>query len=136
EGNRTALKGALVFSQQLSKNLIHKERFYVRYNDYNQNHQLHQILHEALLIIKQLNSSSILSDRIGRLLLHFPEVNRLNANSKTFEKITINRKNKPYTLALQIAELILLNLRPDIRSGSRDLIAIMFDMNVLWEEYV
>ena len=136
EGNRTALKGALVFSQQLSKNLIHKERFYVRYNDYNQNHQIHQILHEALLVIQQLNSSSLLSDRIGRLLLHFPEVNRLKVNAKTFEKITTNRKNKPYTLALQIAELILLNLRPDIRSGSRDLIAIMFDMNVLWEEYV
>jgi 5-methylcytosine-specific restriction enzyme subunit McrC len=136
EGNRTALKGALVFSKHLTQNLIHKERFYVRYTDYNKNHQLHQILHEALIAIQQLNTSSFLSDRIGRLLLHFPEVNRIKVNSKTFEKINYNRKNTPYKLALQIAELILLKYRPDIRSGSRDLIAIMFDMNVLWEEYV
>lgn len=136
EGNRTALKGALQFSKHLNRNLIHKERFYVRYTDYNKNHLLHQILKEALLVIQQLNTSSLLSDRIGRLLLDFPEVNRLKVNAKTFEKITYNRKNTPYKLALQIAELILLSLRPDIRSGARDLIAIMFDMNVLWEEYV
>lgn len=136
EGNRTALKGALQFSKHISQNLIHKERFYVRYTDYNKNHQLHQILNEALLVIQQLNTSSLLSDRIGRLLLDFPEVNRLKVSAKTFEKITYNRKNTPYKLALQIAELILLNFRPDIRSGSRDLIAIMFDMNMLWEEYV
>ena len=70
------------------------------------------------------------------MLLDFPEVNRKKVNPKTFEKIVYNRKNRPYKLALQIAELILLKYRPDIRSGSRDLIAIMFDMNVLWEEYV
>ena len=47
-----------------------------------------------------------------------------------------NRKTAPYQLALQIAELVLLNYRPDIKSGSKNLLAIMFDMNVLWEEYV
>ena len=54
EGNRTALKGALKFNQHISKNLVHKERFFVRYTDYNKNHLLHQILHEALLVIHQL----------------------------------------------------------------------------------
>jgi 5-methylcytosine-specific restriction enzyme subunit McrC len=136
EGNRTALKGALVFSKHITKNIVHKEKFYVRYTNYNKNHLEHQILFEALLAIQRLNTSSLLSDRIGRILLDFPIVNRIKVNEKTFSTLVVNRKTAPYQLALQIAELILLNYRPDIKSGSRNLLAIMFDMNVLWEEYV
>lgn len=136
EGNRTALKGALVFSKHISKNIVHKEKFYVRYTDYNKNHIEHQILFEALLAIQQLNSSSLLSDRIGRIMLDFPIVNRIKVNEKKISTLVENRKTAPYQLALDIAELILLNYRPDIKSGSRNLLAIMFDMNVLWEEYV
>jgi 5-methylcytosine-specific restriction enzyme subunit McrC len=108
----------------------------VRHTVYNKNHLLHQILYETILAIEALNTSPLLADRIGRVLLHFPEVNRLKVNEVTFKKLKKNCKNAPYQLALQIAELILLNYRPDIKSGSRDLLAIMFDMNVLWEEYV
>jgi 5-methylcytosine-specific restriction enzyme subunit McrC len=136
EGNRTALKGALLFSQHITKNIVHKEKFYVRYTDYNKNHIEHQILFEALLAIQALNTSSLLSDRIGRILLDFPMVNRIKVNEKTFSTLVENRKTAPYQLALDIAELILLNYRPDIKSGSRNLLAIMFDMNALWEEYV
>ena len=136
EGNKAALQGALLFSQHLAKNSVHKERFFVRYSHYNKNHIYHQILFEALLVIQSLNTSVLLSDRIGRILLDFPLVHRIKVSEKTFTALAINRKTAPYQLALQIAELILLNYRPDIRSGSRDLIAIMFDMNVLWEEYV
>lgn len=57
EGNRNALKGGLVFSKHISKNIVHKEKFYVRYTDYNKNHIEHQILFEALLAIQQLNTS-------------------------------------------------------------------------------
>jgi 5-methylcytosine-specific restriction enzyme subunit McrC len=135
-GNRNVLKGALQFSDHIRKNVVHKEKFYVRYTTYDQNHQLHQILHEALLLVQQFNSSPLLQDRIGRILLNYPEVSRLKVNAASLQRIRPNRKNAPYQLALQIAELILLNYRPDIQSGQRNLIALMFDMNVLWEEYV
>lgn len=135
-GNRNALKGALQFSDHIQKNLVHKEKFYVRYTDYDQNHFLHQILHEAIIIIQQFNTSPLLLDRIGRILLDFPEVKRMKVRKDNFKRIRPNRKNDPYQLALQIAELILLNYRPDIQSGQRNLIALMFDMNVLWEEYI
>jgi len=136
EGNRTALKGALVFSKNLTYNLVRQERFFVRYSQYNKNHLLHQILNEALLVINQLNSSSLLGDKIGRVLLNFPEVKRKKITSKDFEIIKETRKTAPYQTALKIAELILLNYRPDIQSGNRNLLAIMFDMNLLWEEYI
>ncbi len=46
EGNKLALKGQLLFSKNISINLIHKERFYVRNTEYNQNNIFNQILYK------------------------------------------------------------------------------------------
>ena len=136
EGQQKALKGSLIFSHNISKNLVHKERFYTRHTVYDKNHRLHQILFEALKIVEHFSHSSYLADRIGRVEMDFPEVNRLNVESNHFKNIKRDRKVKPYSKALDIAKLLILNYRPDISTGRNDLLAIMFDMNVLWEEYV
>ncbi|MDO7173715.1 5-methylcytosine restriction system specificity protein McrC [Mariniflexile sp. AS56] len=50
--------------------------------------------------------------------------------------IQINRKTAPYERALELAKLIILNYSPDINKGEQKMIALLFDMNQLWEEYV
>lgn len=136
DGQQKALKGALVFSQHITQNLVHKERFYTRHTVYNHEHLLHQILFEALHIVNQLSTSTQLQDRIGRILLDFPEQSRLKINEGHFSRLEESRKTKPYQKAINIARLLLLNYRPDLSSGQQNLLALMFDMNVLWEEYV
>jgi 5-methylcytosine-specific restriction enzyme subunit McrC len=136
EGQQKALKGALVFSQHLRKNIVHKERFYTRRTSYDKDHLIHQILFEALCLTDRLASKAELGDLIGRLMVDSPTVRRLSVSSKTFERLPENRKTEPYKKALEIAKLLLLNFRPDIRTGKNDMIALMFDMNMLWEEYV
>lgn len=135
-GQMKALKGAIHFTQNTTKNIVHKERFFIHYTAYTKDHLLHQILFEALKVIDLISNSILLKDRIGRLKIIFPIVKQLKVNSSHFDKIPESRKHLPYEKALSIANLILLNYRPDIRAGHKDLLAIMFDMNVLWEEYI
>lgn len=135
-GQQKALKGALIFSKQISQNIVHKERFYTRHTVYDKNHLLHQILAEALTVVARLSSSARLKDRIGRVQLDFPEVSKLDVSASYFAKLRTDRKTAPYQKAIGIAKLIILNYRPDISAGKNDLLALMFDMNVLWEEYV
>jgi 5-methylcytosine-specific restriction enzyme subunit McrC len=54
----------------------------------------------------------------------------------TFDKLKLNRKSQPYEKALEIARLIILNYAPNISSGSERMLALLFDMNSLWEEYI
>ncbi|OAD90278.1 hypothetical protein A7A78_06945 [Aequorivita soesokkakensis] len=134
--NVTALKGKLEFAGHIAKNLIHKERFYITHQIYDKDHQLHQILNLALCIIEQVSKGSYLYAKCKRVQLDFPEVSGINCNASTFEKIKLNRKTQPYETALEIARLIILNYAPNISSGSERMLALLFDMNSLWEEYI
>ncbi len=134
--NVKALKGKLEFAGHLSKNLVHKERFYTTHQVYDKDHLLHQVLGQALSIIASLSKGTYLYSKSKTTQLNFPEVTGIQANEATFSKITKNRKTAPYETALAIARLIILNYAPNIKSGSEQMLALLFDMNVLWEEYI
>lgn len=136
EKNATSLKGSLLFSKQIQQNLTHQERFYIRHSHYDTNHLLHQILFKTLKLLKRININLALRSRIGALLLNFPEMADLNITASTFEKVTFDRKTQSYQKAIEIAKLLLLRYHPDINQGSNDVLALMFDMNLLWEQFV
>ncbi|RYE37663.1 MAG: restriction endonuclease, partial [Sphingobacteriales bacterium] len=136
EGNQTALKGQLQFAKQLVYNSTHQERFYVRYTEYNRNNIYNQILLKTLNLIPRISNSSYLLDKVGRLQLDFPEVSTCMVNEETFSRMPFDRKTERYKEAMLIARMLLLNYRPDITGGSENVIAILFDMNKLWEEWV
>lgn len=134
--NVKALKGKIEFAGHLSKNLVHKERFYTTHQVYDKDHLLHQILNMALNIVAQMTKGGYLYSKCKTVQLDFPEVQNITVTEKTFEKIPQNRKTAPYNTALKIARLIILNYAPNIYSGSEKMLALLFDMNSLWEEYI
>lgn len=136
QGNLFALKGRLNFAKQISNNLTHQERFFVDYTQYSVDHLLHSIIYKALKLVGQINSNINLKGRIGALLLNFPEMKDVAVSNATFEKITFDRKNFHYKKSIEIARLILLNYHPDISRGKNNVLALMFDMNLLWEQFV
>lgn len=136
EGNLLALKGRLLFNKHISKNLIHKERFYTQYTAYDTEHMLHIIIYQTLLVLKRINTNAALISRINAILLNFPEMPQYKLNERSFESIQFNRKTKAYEQAIKIARLILLQYHPDISRGRDDVLALMFDMNLLWEQFV
>lgn len=136
EGNLTTLKGQLLFTQQISKNVIHKERFYTRYTTYDPEHLLHIILYQTILVLKKINTNAAISGRINALLLNFPEMPNGKISEAVFDKIILNRKTRGYKKAVDISRLILLHYHPDLSKGKNDVLALMFDMNLLWEQFV
>ncbi len=135
-GNLSALKGRIVFSKNLQQNLIHKERLYTEHQLYDYEHLLNQVLLKGLSVLSIVSQNPLITDRIHRVKLDYPEIKEISITKSHFEKLKINRKSEPYRRALDIARMIILNFRPDIRSGNENMLALLFDMNKLWEEYV
>lgn len=135
-GNVKALKGKLEFAGHIQKNLVHNERFYTTHQVYDKDHLIHQILDQALDIIAHLSKGTYLYSKCKTVQLDFPEVKDIKASEATFSKIPKSRKTAPYETALSIARLIILNYAPNISSGTEKMLALLFDMNSLWEEYI
>jgi 5-methylcytosine-specific restriction enzyme subunit McrC len=134
--NISSLKGKLLFEKNINHNIVHQERFYNEHQVYDKDHTLHQILNAALCIVEEFTRATYLHDTCKRIQLDFPEVSEIKISKKLLDGFRLSRKAKPYSKAFDIARLILLNYSPDISSGREKMLAILFDMNKLWEEYV
>ncbi len=135
-GNCTSLKGKLLFAQNIQKNLVHQQYFYTRHQVYDRDNIFNQLLLKGLKIIPLITQSPLLKDRVSRLLISFPELYEPKVTQATFKNLVFDRKTSSYREAIEIAAMLLLNYRPDLSSGQNQVLAILFDMNDLWEEYI
>lgn len=137
EDNRNALKGRLVMSKHIIKNLVHKERFYVEYTTYDRNHIFNRLLYKALRVIPNISTRSYTHSRAKTLMFEFPELNDVVVTDALFSRLSYDRKTEDYREAIELAKLILLNYMPNLTyQRGNNVFALMFDMNRLWEEYV
>lgn len=135
-GNRNALKGKLLMNKQITKNNVHKERFYLSYSAYDHNHLCNRILYKTLQMIPNVTGNTFIANRAKTLRFEFPELNDLVVSDALFNGLRFDRKSEVYKDAIKIAKLILLNYMPDRLNRRNSVLALMFDMNRLWEEYV
>ena len=136
EGNLKAMKGKLLVDKHLQKNFVHKERFYVQYNTYDQEHVMNCILRQALVVATRITQNIQLRGRAVTLLFNFPELHEVPVSRELFDNLRFDRKTDDYQDGIKLAKLLLLNFVPDLVAGKVNALALMFDMNKLWEEYV
>lgn len=135
QSNQLALKGKLLFSKNIQKNTIHKEYFFCQHQVYDKDYLLIQIILKGLLIVDKL-ASSLLNDKIKCILYYFEGVTPMTITSGHFQKLQLSKKELPYNNALEIAKMLILNYSPNLNSGHNNMLTLLFDMNMLWEEYI
>lgn len=60
----------------------------------------------------------------------------LRIAEETFLRLRYDRKTERYRRAIELARLVLLRYHPDLTHGSHHALALLFDMNQIWERFV
>ena len=134
--NLNKVKGKILFTNHIRKNAFHKEKFYVEHKIFDADNKLNQILLKALSILKNIAHNPTHNIRINKLLLNLEGISEKNITEKWFDNIKFDRNTERYRQAVNLAKLIILKYSPDLKGGNENVLAIMFDMNILYENYV
>jgi 5-methylcytosine-specific restriction enzyme subunit McrC len=134
--NQLCMKGKLMIHRHIVENLVHAERFFVSYQVYDHDNIFNALLSQTLRCIVSLGLSAELNNRCKFLLEFFPRCKSVRVSEKLFQRLVYSRKTERYRQAIELARIILLNYHPDLKGGSNNILAIMLDMNHLWESYI
>ncbi len=135
EENLRFCRGKLIIHEQIRRNLIHKERFFVRYDEYRVDRLENRILKEALLVARKLSSSLSNQRGIDELLCFFGEVSRLKELHR-LKYLVLERTMGYYEDALRWAKLFLFGEYPKVGAGEFGAWSLLFDVGRLFERYV
>ena len=136
EENSARFKGKLIFSQQMRRNLLHKERSYIRYDVFTVNRPENRILKAALELLFRRTRSHHSRTDIKNLLQSFAEVETSSNFRGDFQKCSKDRTVKDYAAALQWSRVFLTGESFTNYAGSEDAFALLFPMERLFESYI
>lgn len=136
EENLKFLKGKLKISEQIKQNSVHKERFFVQYEEFSSDRVENRLIKTTLEYLYKKSKSNKNQQRIREFLFVFDEI-RVSHNIKIdFEKIKLNRQMKDYEQVLLWCKTFLLENSFSPYKGNDIAFALLFDMNLLFESYV
>lgn len=137
EENQNYLKGRIVFHDNLKQNLIHRERFFVRHDEFKSDIPQNRILKTALVYLMGKSKSTKNISQINNFLCLFDEVCICKNLEKDLQTLQgQNRLFNHYSTALGWAKVFLQNKSFTSYKGKHLNTAILFPMEVLFESYV
>lgn len=137
EENQLFLKGRLVFHENLKQNLVHRERFFVQFDEFKADIPQNRILKTALVYLKCKSKSTKNISQIINFLQLFDDVKTCNNLDKDLQTLqSQNRLFSYYKVALQWAKVFLEQKSFTSYKGKHLNTAILFPMEILFESYV
>ncbi len=136
EENLGCVKGRLLIGQHLRENLVHKERFYVGYDDFISDTPLNRILKAACRKLLFQAHGVAAQEKLRQALLLFDEISDVEISIDQFERLRLNRNNERFGVLVNFCRIVLLGQSPAPREGNQETFSLLFPMEKLFEEFI
>lgn len=136
EDNLFYLKGKLLINEQIKRNSIHKERFYVQYDDYNQNRAENRLIKSTLKLLSNISKDFNNQRKIRQYLEHMNWIELSLNIDKDFSMVKTGRGMEHYKNALIWAKVFLKKESFSNFNGDTVAFAILYPMEKLFECFV
>lgn len=135
-GNEKFYKGKMLFAEQIKYNSIHKERFFVEYDEFNTNRAENRLLKSTILLLARKSASAVNQADIHTLLLLFSEIEPSQNYEKDFALSCRERSTLYYRGALDWCRVFLAGKSFLSFRGDEYASALLFPMERLFQDYV
>ena len=136
EDNLFYLKGKLLIKEQIKRNSIHKERFYVQYDDYNQNRAENRLIKSTLKLLSNISKEFNNQRKIRQYMQHLNWIDLSLNIDKDFSMVKTGRGMEHYKNALIWSKVFLKKESFSSFSGDTVAFAILYPMEKLFECFV
>lgn len=136
EGNLAVLRGRLGIAEQIRRNAGNPERLYCRFDEFEEDHPLNQILKAGIRFLLGISRDIRNQQRLAELMLIFEGASDIHRQSLPWSKVVFDRLSDRYKPCFELVKLFLKGTPPDVTGGQAPSFSLFFDMNVLFEEYI
>ena len=134
--NLDKVKGQIIFSQQLRRNILAPTRFYCRFSKYVDDTELNQFLKTCLLEMAKVSRDSQNKRTISNLLPAFEDISDVSPDIAIGFRIEFNSINIRIKDAYTFGRMFLDNLHATMSAGATQVYTMLFNMDQLYELFI
>jgi 5-methylcytosine-specific restriction enzyme subunit McrC len=136
EENLHAFKGRLLVPAHTRRNVGHRERFFVGYDEFLSDTWLNRILKACCRRLLLICSSTSVGRKLSEAIEHLSAVSDLRVEAVHFGLVTLNRNTERFRPLLDFARLVFSGRTPSPSQGAMATFSLLFSMHDLFEEFV
>lgn len=136
QSNEKFLKGKLLMTQQLRRNIVNQSYFFNEYDEFMTNSAENQLIKTTLEYLLKNSRDNNNLRIIREQLVYFEFVDLTNSPEQTFQKVSIRRNYTYYEQTLNWCRIFLSRKSFTSFKGSSLAFAVLFPMEEIFEAYI
>lgn len=134
--NISTVKGSIMFSKHINKNILNPTRFVCKYSKLEIDNSINKLFKYTLMEMKKNSRDYENNKRLNTALVYFENVSSLSTRQFNDIKIKINAINARISEIVEYSYLYLEGYSVSLSSGNKDVSSMLFDMNKIFEMFI
>lgn len=136
EDDFPALRGRLDVTRQFSTLAVSPQKLACWFDAFSPDIALNQVMLAAITVLSRRAQAPDNQHTLRVLGLAYADVAQVNSGALRWDLITLDRRNRRWRDLVSLAKLFLSDRLQDTSAGATGGYALLFEMNVLFEQYV
>ena len=135
--NFNVFKGKLDTNSHIKYNFSHKERFFMKFDEFSVNSLENIIIKLTIQKLKKISINPKNKESLNKIGYYFENISILESSIENLKYLTFDRMNVYYRNAIQWAKIFLNNQSSSIFSTNNgEMSSILFPMETIFENYI
>ena len=135
--NLNVFKGKLDINSHIKYNFSHKERFFMKFDEFSVNSLENIIIKLTIQKLKKISINPKNKESLNKIGYYFENISILESSIENLKYLTFDRMNDYYKNAIQWAKIFLNNQSSSIFSTNNgEIPSILFPMETIFENYI